>query len=80
MLHMEVFMQRLEQEYGAIEVTTTPTVTYILDFGQVWQAGSRIIRTWSGVKTMSLLVTSWNLGRYCTSGGGEGRRLASTKG
>ena len=35
MLHMEVFMQRLEQEYGASVVTTTPTVTYIMDFGQV---------------------------------------------
>ncbi|GAX75362.1 hypothetical protein CEUSTIGMA_g2806.t1 [Chlamydomonas eustigma] len=34
MLHMEVFMQRLEQEYGANVVTTTPTVTYILDFGR----------------------------------------------
>jgi len=35
MLHMEVFMQRLEQEHSASVVTTTPTVTYILDFGQV---------------------------------------------
>jgi translation factor GUF1, mitochondrial len=28
MLHMEVFMQRLEQEHGASVVTTTPTVPY----------------------------------------------------
>eukprot|EP00195_Chlamydomonas_chlamydogama_P016553 CAMPEP_0202908548 /NCGR_PEP_ID=MMETSP1392-20130828/46429_1 /ASSEMBLY_ACC=CAM_ASM_000868 /TAXON_ID=225041 /ORGANISM="Chlamydomonas chlamydogama, Strain SAG 11-48b" /LENGTH=570 /DNA_ID=CAMNT_0049597945 /DNA_START=323 /DNA_END=2035 /DNA_ORIENTATION=+ len=34
MLHMEVFMQRLEQEYGASVVTTTPTVPYIVDLGQ----------------------------------------------
>lgn len=25
---MEVFMQRLEQEYGALSVVTTPSVTY----------------------------------------------------
>ncbi|XP_076749587.1 translation factor waclaw [Xylocopa sonorina] len=28
LLHMEVFMQRLEQEYGALSVVTTPSVTY----------------------------------------------------
>ncbi|CAD1477240.1 unnamed protein product, partial [Heterotrigona itama] len=28
LLHMEVFMQRLEQEYGAHSVVTTPSVTY----------------------------------------------------
>ncbi|KOC69335.1 Translation factor waclaw, mitochondrial [Habropoda laboriosa] len=28
LLHMEVFMQRLEQEYGAISIVTTPSVTY----------------------------------------------------
>ncbi|XP_017884533.1 translation factor GUF1 homolog, mitochondrial isoform X2 [Ceratina calcarata] len=27
-LHMEVFMQRLEQEYGALSIVTTPSVTY----------------------------------------------------
>lgn len=25
---MEVFMQRLEQEYGALSIVTTPSVTY----------------------------------------------------
>ncbi|KAG1665472.1 hypothetical protein FOA52_007604 [Chlamydomonas sp. UWO 241] len=33
MLHMEVFIQRLEQEYGATVVTTAPTVTHIIDYG-----------------------------------------------
>ncbi|CAK9801009.1 Translation factor GUF1 homolog, mitochondrial [Anthophora plagiata] len=28
LLHMEVFMQRLEQEYGAYSIVTTPSVTY----------------------------------------------------
>lgn len=28
LLHMEVFIQRLEQEYGAQPVVTTPAVTY----------------------------------------------------
>ncbi|OAD58203.1 hypothetical protein WN48_11366 [Eufriesea mexicana] len=28
LLHMEVFMQRLEQEYNALSVVTTPSVTY----------------------------------------------------
>ncbi len=33
MLHLEVFMQRLEQEHGIAVVTTTPTVPYRLDRG-----------------------------------------------
>ncbi|KAJ9525439.1 hypothetical protein QJQ45_003160 [Haematococcus lacustris] len=33
MLHMEVFMQRLDQEHGTAVVTTTPTVPYLLDLG-----------------------------------------------
>lgn len=28
LLHMEVFMQRLEQEYGALSIVTAPSVTY----------------------------------------------------
>jgi translation elongation factor EF-4 len=28
MLHMEVFMQRLDQEHGVPVVTTTPTVNH----------------------------------------------------
>lgn len=28
LLHMEVFMQRLEQEYGAQPIVTLPSVTY----------------------------------------------------
>ncbi|XP_076389207.1 translation factor waclaw isoform X3 [Megachile rotundata] len=28
LLHMEVFMQRLEQEYGALSIVTSPSVTY----------------------------------------------------
>lgn len=28
LLHMEVFMQRLEQEYGTCSIVTTPSVTY----------------------------------------------------
>ncbi|GFR41154.1 hypothetical protein Agub_g1818, partial [Astrephomene gubernaculifera] len=31
MLHMEIFTQRLEQEFGASVVTTTPTVPYVLE-------------------------------------------------
>lgn len=31
LLHMEVFMQRLEQEHGAAVITTTPTVPYTLE-------------------------------------------------
>ncbi len=31
MLHMEIFTQRLQHEYGASVVTTTPTVPYILE-------------------------------------------------
>ena len=51
MLHMEVFMQRLEQEHSASVVTTTPTVTYILDFGQV--RGYRINISAVAVKSLS---------------------------
>eukprot|EP01080_Neovahlkampfia_damariscottae_P001149 gene1149-10663_t len=32
MLHMEVFSDRLEQEYGAEVIITTPTVTYKIEF------------------------------------------------
>ena len=28
LLHMEVFNQRLEQEYGALAIVTAPSVTY----------------------------------------------------
>jgi hypothetical protein len=31
LLHMEVFLQRLEQEHGASVITTAPTVPYTLD-------------------------------------------------
>ncbi|GIL43240.1 hypothetical protein Vafri_1037 [Volvox africanus] len=31
MLHMEIFTQRLQQEYGASVVTTTPMVPYVLE-------------------------------------------------
>ena len=31
LLHMEVFLQRLEQEHGASVITTAPTVPYALD-------------------------------------------------
>lgn len=33
MLHMEVFMQRLQDEHGAHVITTQPTVPYIVDLG-----------------------------------------------
>lgn len=33
LLHMEVFHQRLDQEYGASIITTTPTVPYSLKLG-----------------------------------------------
>lgn len=33
MLHMEVFLQRLEQEHGSSVVSTAPTVPYRLDLG-----------------------------------------------
>nr|ATG71177.1 small GTP-binding protein [Callitropsis vietnamensis] len=32
LLHMDVFLQRLEQEYGARVITTTPTVPYIFEY------------------------------------------------
>ncbi|XP_077233677.1 small GTP-binding protein [Tasmannia lanceolata] len=32
LLHMDVFHQRLEQEYGAQVISTTPTVPYIFEF------------------------------------------------
>lgn len=32
LLHMDVFLQRLEQEYGAQVITTTPTVPYIFEY------------------------------------------------
>lgn len=32
LLHMDVFHQRLEQEYGAQVITTTPTVPYIFEY------------------------------------------------
>lgn len=31
MLHMEIFVQRLQHEYGAAVVATTPTVPYTLE-------------------------------------------------
>ena len=53
----QVFMQRLEQEHGASVVTTTPTVTYILDFGQVrgWQGGcGRVKRVAQGLEPRNI--------------------------
>ncbi len=32
LLHMEVFLQRLEQEHGASVITTSPTVPYTLEY------------------------------------------------
>lgn len=32
LLHMDVFLQRLEQEHGARVITTTPTVPYIFEY------------------------------------------------
>ena len=32
LLHMEVFHQRLEQEYGAAVISTAPTVPFRIDF------------------------------------------------
>ncbi|XP_057868820.1 translation factor GUF1 homolog, mitochondrial isoform X2 [Cryptomeria japonica] len=32
LLHMDVFLQRLEQEHGATVITTTPTVPYIFEY------------------------------------------------
>ncbi len=34
MLHMEIFVQRLQHEYGAAVVATTPTVPYTLEMAE----------------------------------------------
>jgi len=44
MLHMEVFMQRLDHEHGIAVVTTTPTVPYLLDLGEGPAAAVEISR------------------------------------
>ena len=56
LLHMEVFHQRLDQEYGASIITTTPTVPYSLKHSD---GSTEEIQNPSQVKPRHCLGCAW---------------------
>ncbi|KAJ7520796.1 hypothetical protein O6H91_19G023300 [Diphasiastrum complanatum] len=58
LLHMDVFLQRLEQEHGAHVITTSPTVPYIFEYedgSKIQVQNPAILSSTSGKR----LVTCW---------------------
>ncbi|KAF7106465.1 hypothetical protein CFC21_107191 [Triticum aestivum] len=72
LLHMDVFHQRLEQEYGAQVISTIPTVPYIFEYGDEskvqienpaalsFNAGKRITACWEPTVIATIIIPSDN--------------------
>ncbi|CAM6084063.1 unnamed protein product [Calypogeia fissa] len=78
LLHMDVFNQRLEQEFGAQVISTTPTVPYIFDFADgskvnvqnpaalTSSPGKRILASWEPTVTATIITPSEYVGSLIT--------------
>ncbi|VAH98341.1 unnamed protein product [Triticum turgidum subsp. durum] len=74
LLHMDVFHQRLEQEYGAQVISTIPTVPYIFEYGDEskvqienpaalnFNAGKRITACWEPTVIATIIIPSEYVG------------------
>lgn len=78
LLHMDVFHQRLEQEYGAQVITTTPTVPYIFKYADgsnitvqnpatlVSAPGKRLVSSWEPTVMATIVTPSEFVGGLIT--------------
>nr|ABL85044.1 GTP binding protein [Brachypodium sylvaticum] len=74
LLHMDVFHQRLEQEYGAQVISTIPTVPYIFEYGDeskvqvenpaalASNTGKRVTACWEPTVIATILIPSEYVG------------------
>ncbi|KAL6606223.1 hypothetical protein ACP70R_041876 [Stipagrostis hirtigluma subsp. patula] len=74
LLHMDVFHQRLEQEYGAQVISTIPTVPYIFEYGDgskvqvenpaalASNPGKRVAACWEPTVIATILIPSEYVG------------------
>ncbi|KAM0856091.1 hypothetical protein ACQ4PT_049340 [Festuca glaucescens] len=74
LLHMDVFHQRLEQEYGAQVISTIPTVPYIFEYGDdskvqienpaalSLNTGKRVTACWEPTVIATILIPSEYVG------------------
>lgn len=78
LLHMDVFHQRLEQEYGAQVISTTPTVPYIFEYSDgskvtvqnpaalLSQPGKRQTNAWEPIVIATIVTPSEYVGGLIT--------------
>eukprot|EP01018_Ginkgo_biloba_P024076 Gb_09677 [translate_table: standard] len=78
LLHMDVFLQRLEQEYGAQVITTTPTVPYIFEYSDGSKInvqnpaalssnpGKRVVACWEPTVFATIILPSEYVGSVIT--------------
>ncbi|CAL5036688.1 unnamed protein product [Urochloa decumbens] len=74
LLHMDVFHQRLEQEYGAQVISTIPTVPYIFEYGDgskvqvenpaalASNPGKRVVACWEPTVIATIIIPSEYVG------------------
>uniref|UniRef100_A0ACD5XZW8 Uncharacterized protein n=3 Tax=Avena sativa TaxID=4498 RepID=A0ACD5XZW8_AVESA len=74
LLHMDVFHQRLEQEYGAQVISTIPTVPYIFEYGDdskvqienpaalSLNTGKRVMACWEPTVIATIIIPSEYVG------------------
>ncbi|KAK3128375.1 hypothetical protein QOZ80_6BG0460690 [Eleusine coracana subsp. coracana] len=74
LLHMDVFHQRLEQEYGAQVISTIPTVPYIFEYGDgskvqvenpaalASNPGKRVVGCWEPTVIATIIIPSEYVG------------------
>ncbi|KAL2634501.1 hypothetical protein R1flu_005980 [Riccia fluitans] len=78
LLHMDVFHQRLEQEYGAQVISTTPTVPYVFEYADGSKVtvqnpaalssspGKRVVRCWEPTVLATIITPSEYVGSLMT--------------
>ncbi|ERN03821.1 hypothetical protein AMTR_s00078p00125860 [Amborella trichopoda] len=78
LLHMDVFHQRLDQEYGARVISTTPTVPYIFEYSDGSKedvqnpaalssnSGKRIVACWEPSVIATIIIPSEYVGPVIT--------------
>jgi translation elongation factor EF-4 len=78
LLHMDVFHQRLEQEYGAQIVVTTPTVPYLFEFSDGTKLTvqnpallpsnpkQRVVKAWEPTVTATIITPTEFVGSLMT--------------
>ncbi|KAL3693291.1 hypothetical protein R1sor_006942 [Riccia sorocarpa] len=78
LLHMDVFHQRLEQEYGAQVISTTPTVPYVFEYVDGSKVtvqnpaalssspGKRIVKCWEPTVLATIITPSEYVGSLMT--------------